>query len=178
MTERLNSAVTALMTDHSLLSRFRRRPVAAMRRFRLSECELDAVKSGDERRLLAHGLAPELISGRPRAPHWFGGLVGTVARRLAAPVVIAVMLALAVQAGGAPVARAGRVEARVRMRAMRRSGPKGGPVGLRRASSGRAGKRVQTIQRRVTRRASYGTGLSRALTRLSGGDRICKPGCD
>ena len=141
-----------------------------MRRFRLSECELDALKSGDEQALLAHGLASELITGRPQAPHWFGGLVATVARRMAAPALIAVMLALAVQSGGIPTASAGRAEARFRMRSMRDSGP----LGLRRAK-GRARVRthVEAIRARVRGRSSstYRAGIRTARAQL--GDCKC-----
>ncbi|MCH8115797.1 MAG: hypothetical protein IIB25_09985 [Chloroflexi bacterium] len=170
MNKRITSAVTALITDNSLLSRFRRNPAAAMRRFRLSECELDALKSGDEQALLAHGLASELITGRPQAPHWFGGLVATVARRMAAPALIAVMLALAVQSGGIPTASAGRADARFRMRSMRDSGP----LGLRRAT-GRARVRthVEAIRARVRGRSSstYRAGIRTARAQL--GDCKC-----
>ena len=136
-----------------------------MRRFRLSECELDVLKSGDEQALLAHGLASELITGRPQAPHWFGGLVATVARRVAAPALIAVMLALAVQSGGIPTASAGRAEARFRMRSMRVSGP----LGLRRAK-GRARVRthVEAVRAKVSGREGYRVGLGTARARLVG----------
>ncbi len=164
MTERLNSAITALMTDDSLLSRFQRSPEAAMRRFGLSECELDAVKSGDEQQLLAHGLKPELINRRPEAPHWFGGLLGTVARRVAAPVVIAVLVAFAVQGGGistASAARANRNAARhvSRMRT-------GGPVGLRTLSRTRARRQTRWVRASVRDGARYSVGLDTALAQI------------
>ena len=104
MTERINKAVLALATDDSLLAKFREDPAATLQEFELLECELDAVKSGDERLLLIHGLDPEIIFRQPPSPHWFGGLVGTVARRLAAPALIALLLALAVQGSGAQTA--------------------------------------------------------------------------
>lgn len=163
MNKRITSAVTALITDNSLLSRFRRNPAAAMRRFRLSECELDALKSGDEQALLAHGLASELITGRPQAPHWFGGLVATVARRMAAPALIAVILALAVQSGGIPTASAGRADVRVRMSSMRKSGP----LGLRRASGrARVRTRIKSVRARVSGRAGYRAGIRTARAQL------------
>ena len=165
MNKRITSAVTALITDNSLLSRFRRNPAAAMRRFRLSECELDALKSGDEQALLAHGLASELITGQPQAPHWFGGLVATVARRMAAPALIAVMLALAVQSGGIPTASAGRANGRAVLRV--RSTRLSGPAGLRRVSMrARAFPRVRAVRARVRESHRYVTGLRTASTRF------------
>lgn len=169
MTERLNSAVTALMTDNSLLSRFRRDPAAAMRRFELTDCELDAVKSGDEQALLSHGLAPEMVAGQTRAPHWFSGLVGTVARRMAAPAVIAVLFALAVQGGGIQTASAGRanIRARIRVGSMRADGP----LGMRRASiRARARADVSGIRAGIRARASHRYGVRTAGSRMS----VCK----
>jgi len=171
MTERLNSAITALMTDNSLLSRFRGDPSGALERFGLSECELDAVKSGDEQALMAHGLAPEVVVGRPHAPHWFGGLVATVARRMAAPAVLAVLLALAVQGGGIPTASAGRAN----VRAVRRVGSMrtDGPLGMRRASvRARARADVPAIRAGIRARASHRFGVRTASSVLG----VCK--CD
>ena len=77
MTERINTAVTALFSDSSLLAKFKNNPEKALRSFDLLECELDAVKSGDEQALLAHGLDPQLVIGHTVTPHWFRGLLGT-----------------------------------------------------------------------------------------------------
>jgi hypothetical protein len=131
MNERLNSAVTALITDSSMLSRFRRNPTVAMRQFKLSDCELDALKSGDERSLIAHGLAPELVTARPHSPHWFSGLEGTVARRMAAAALMALLLALAIQNAGSPTASANSARAKSRVGARLSRMREHGPAGLR-----------------------------------------------
>ncbi|NQW18357.1 MAG: hypothetical protein HQ478_12815 [Chloroflexi bacterium] len=165
MNEPLNSAVKALISDGSLLSKFRRDPAAAMRRFKLSECELDAVKSGDEQQLLAHGMTPELITGQPQAPHWFGGLLGTVARRMAAPAVLAVLLAIAVQGAAAPDANAARANKRAtrRVNNIRTFGPSG----LRRASvRARTRSNVRYTRAGIRKRASYRVGLQTASAQL------------
>jgi hypothetical protein len=163
MTQRINSAVKALATDDSLLAKFRQDPAAVLLDFELLECELEAVKSGDEGMLLAHGLDPELIFGRPSPPHWIAGLVGTVSRRLAVPALIAVLLALAVQGSGIQTASAARASFRARrqIHGVRTLGP----AGLRREGSrvgARARARVRSVQKRISTRARYKNGLIKA----------------
>jgi hypothetical protein len=132
------------------------------------------VKSGDEQALLAHGLDPQLVIGHTVTPHWFRGLLGTVARRMATPAVIAIMLAIAVQGSNVQTASADETpnRARARIRSMR----SGGPSGLGRASA-RASKRsgVRAIRKRIGARAlrTYRVGLNRAVAQAGCGR--CSP---
>jgi len=163
MAKRVNAAFKALMTDDSLLARFRTDPEEAMHSFELLECELDAIKNGDQEALLTHGLDPQLINGQEVAPHWFSGLLGTVARRMAAPAVIAILLAVGIHAADTQSASA----ARANFRAGNRIGRvrKSGPSGLRQARS-RANKRSSARRARVGKRivtdARYRSGIDTA----------------
>ena len=56
--ERLTDAVNALLHDRKLVSRFRRNPGRALRRFGLDAAELEAVKRGDATELVELGLDP------------------------------------------------------------------------------------------------------------------------
>ncbi|NQW19912.1 MAG: hypothetical protein HQ477_04180 [Chloroflexi bacterium] len=161
MTQRINSAVKALFADDSLLAMFRKNPDKAMRRFELLDCELDAIKLGDQEALLAHGLDENLITAPVMAPHWFTGLLGTVARRMAAPAVIAVLLALSIHAADISTASAARANVRARQRIGRIRAQ--GPLGLRRISL-RARKRtnIRAVRARVLTRHSYRVGLDTA----------------
>ena len=177
MNERLNSAFKAVTSDGAVLSMFRRDPAAAMRQFNLSACELDSLKSGDERLLLAHGLSPELVVDERRAPHWFGGLFATISKRVAVPAVVAVLLVLAIQNAGPAPARASRgVPDRVGVRLSRMSLE--GPSGLRRAS-GRVGERanVRAARAMVRDRGARFRGLSSAIAQVGGqvGCEECSP---
>ncbi len=154
MNERVNSAVTALLSDGSLLSSFRRDPAGATRQFRLSECELDALKSGDEQSLMAHGMAHELITGKLQTPHWFGGLVGTVARRMAAPALVAILLALAVQGGGTSEVNAATGKGRAGARLRRATGRSSARSNVRMARAG------------VQNRRSYSVGIRMATSHV------------
>jgi hypothetical protein len=172
LNERVNRAVQALLSDKSLLFEFQENPADAMRQFGLTECELDAVRLGDEQSLLDHGMDPALIGGQAVAPHWFGGLIGTVARRMAAPAVLAILLALGVHAADSQTASA----ARANIRAGRRiSGIRiHGPSGLRRASiRARARSNVRAARAGIRARASARAGLGRALAQV--GCQKCLP---
>jgi hypothetical protein len=162
MTDRVNAAFKALLSDDLLLKSFKKNPRKALRSFELLDCELDAIKLGDERALVAHGLDAELVVERVSSPHWFAGLFGTVARRMAAPAVLAVLLALSVQAFDAPTASA----ARANVRAGRRVGKirAHGPLGLRRISlRTRARLNVRAVRARVREQGSYKRGLTNAI---------------
>jgi hypothetical protein len=59
--ERLTDAVNALLHDRKLVSRFRRNPGRALRRFGLDAAELEAVKRGDATELVELGLDPRTV---------------------------------------------------------------------------------------------------------------------
>ncbi|MBN4064448.1 hypothetical protein JYU04_01780 [Dehalococcoides mccartyi] len=169
MNERVNSAVKALISDESLLAKFQDSPSDAMRKFELLECELEAVKLGDEQSLLAHGMDPALMGGKVVAPHWFNGLFGTVARRMAAPAVLAILLALGVHAADTQTASAARANFRAgsRVRNVRTFGPSG----LHNISArARTRTQVRTVRARIRTRASARAGLSQAASQLG----VCK----
>jgi hypothetical protein len=164
MANRVNAAFKALMSDDSLLAKFRTDPGEALRSFELLECELDAIKSGDQQALLTHGLDPQLITGPEVAPHWFSGLLGTVARRMAAPAVIAILLALGIHAADTQPASAARasLRARTRIRQVRTFGPSG----LRRASlraNVRSSARRARVRISVRAKARYLRGIDTAF---------------
>jgi len=169
MNERVNNAVQALIADKSLLTAFKKQPAVALKRFNLLECELDAVKRGDDEALLNHGLDPMLIDGNVSAPHWFSGLFANVSRRMAAPAVIAILLAIGIHAADTQSASAAR--ANLRAKSHVRSAREHQPTGLKRSfkrASARARKvsNVRTAQARVRTRASARAGLSNALSQI------------
>ena len=168
MNERVNNAVRALIADKSLLATFKKDPAAALKRFSLLECELDAIKQGDDDALLSHGLDPMLIDGNVSAPHWFSGLFATVSRRMAAPAVIAILLALGVHAVDTQSASAAR--ANLRARTQIRSARMHKPLGLRR-SSVRANARARRVSNVRVAQASARAGLDNALNQVAGCDK-------
>src|SRR5919199_1821152 len=97
---RMNKALTRLSIDREFLDDFRRDPEAALRPYRLSETEIEAIKAGDAASLAACGVdVVALAEGRP---------LGRLARRL--PRVAAAMFAL--RAVVLPLAPAGAARAR------------------------------------------------------------------
>ncbi len=63
--ERLTEAVNALLQDRKLVSRFRRNPERALRRFGLDAAELEAVKRGDATELVELGLDQRSVWPEP-----------------------------------------------------------------------------------------------------------------
>jgi hypothetical protein len=136
--ESLNDAVERLLGDGDFLRRFRRNPERALRRYELTETEIEAVKRGDAHELLALGLDPAYVW--PKAPaSVLAPWLCLNAKRLAPAAFLAAALALL----AAPTARG--VEQRP------------GPPGRRRA--------LGRLTEQMTRHPR--TGLRRALARTS-----------
>lgn len=172
----LNHVVERLLNEPLFLERFRRHADGMLARHRLSAEEREAIKSGDAYRLVALGMSPALIEGRPgdRAT-----AVSFVLRRgalLPAATLAALLLALAPGAvaradividpgkpGAEPRATARFRLARIRASRVRVSGRRAARARVRahRATPGqlRARARLAPAGRR--------TGLVRAGARLS-----------
>ena len=169
MNDRVNKAVRDLTTDESLLAAFKDQPTLALKSYDLLECELEAIKQGDQQALLNHGLDPMIMEGRVSAAHWFTGLFATVSRRLAAPTVIAILLALGIHAADTQSASAARTNIRARRRV--RSARAHNPLGIRtfsvRANArARTRSNVRAAQTDVRKRASARAGLNNALSQV------------
>jgi hypothetical protein len=115
--ESLNDAVERLLTDGAFLRRFRRDPERTLRRYDLTETEIEAVKRGDARELLALGLDPAYVWPKVQTAALEPWLFQN-ARRLAPAAFLAAALALL----AAPTARGveGQPGPPGRMRALRR----------------------------------------------------------
>ena len=99
--DRLSDAAASLLIDSEALERFRRSPEVIAKAFDLSEEELGALKSGDERRLLALGMDPELVSPKVIDTRGWASVLLRTAARLAVPVAAALLVV-----AGAGAARA------------------------------------------------------------------------
>lgn len=169
--EKLTDVVRRLLADRRFLARFRRDPAAATARYGLTAPELDALKSGDQARLIALGLDPGVVDGRPTAQVSWTQLLPVV-RRLTAPAALAALLAAAMLPGATasaadkecPVGKRcfGQGRAARRIGSIRTSGPSG----LRRASGRAATERVMTVKGMVRESMPYDAGLMRAMARL------------
>jgi hypothetical protein len=139
--ESMNDAVGRLLTDGAFLRRFRRNPERALRRYDLTETEIEAIKRGDARELLALGLDPAYVWPKAQAAALEPWLYLN-ARRLAPAAFLAAALALL----AAPTARSAR------------EGPPGrpGPPG-----------RVRALERLTRVAGRRRTGLTRAFVRAA-----------
>lgn len=171
--EKLNGVVRRLFADRRFLARFRRDPAAATGGYGLTDDELDAVKSGDQTRLITLGLDVRIMDTRPIGQGIWTHLL-PVACKMAAPTALALVIAAALLPGATALA-VGR-ECKLGARcdgprtAARRIGLHRalGPRGLRRAMRRTAAKRrVARVRFGIRARASYAAGMMRALSRLA-----------
>ena len=111
--KRITRAVEKLLTDDRLLQRFRRKPAKAMVQYRLSAEEVELVRSGDLRALLANGLDRAVVYRKPVSRPLFASMLSRFGWRLAPAALLTLMLALfpatAVRADEAGTVRTRRV---------------------------------------------------------------------
>jgi hypothetical protein len=159
--ETLNHAVERLLTDGAFMRRFRRNPERALRRYELTETEIEAIKCGDARELLALGLDPAYVWPKAQTATLEPWLFQN-ARRLAPAAFLAAALALL----GAPLAR-GAQNPPGRARATRRLARVAARhrTGLRRALV-RTGRNAPPGMRHAVGRAEN-TGIVRSVERVA-----------
>jgi hypothetical protein len=104
MNEQLNKAVERLLCDRRFLGRFRRSPESALARYDLNPEEIEAVKRGNPRELLALGLDPQYVLPSPPL-RGSGVRLLLRAKRLTPALVFAAMVLPAAPAFAAETAR-------------------------------------------------------------------------
>ena len=179
--ERLTNAVAALIVDREAKDEFRRSPETIGAEFELNAEELDALKSGDETRLVRLGMDHEILSPSIRPSNWWSSVVMQATRKMAAPAVVA-LIAMASIAGGAAraddkiPASSGRADVRARARTSIRALRADGVLG-------RASIRASQVSGRALARARLSVptidanlaGLTRARASVPGG--VQEPPC-
>ena len=113
--DRLTDAASALLVDKRALAEFRAAPEGLARAFDLSDDELRALMSGDERRLIELGLDPAVVSPKLVDTRGWASVIIKTAARLAAPIAAALMIVAAAGTGARadePIIISGRRSAR------------------------------------------------------------------
>ena len=88
----MNQVVERLLVDRRFLSRFRDDSDGAMARYSLTRAESEAVKSGDQRRLLDLGLDRKFVEPTPRPRSWWASFALRSAAILSVPALVAILL--------------------------------------------------------------------------------------
>jgi len=150
---RLTAAAAGLLTDDALLARFRHHPASALRGYRLTDEQIDALKAGDFGMLTSHGLDATALYAP--ATGWRRA-AASIARKV--PRLVPVMLAAGLWAS--PVAIASPVGGRRARRIFRV-----------RARAGRSGPSVRA--RAGGRTFRYGRPSDRVARARIRADRTC-----
>ena len=100
MNDRLNNVIERLLLDEGFLRRFRSNPERALEPYELTDAEVAAVKSGDERQLLHMGLDPAYVYPQPREGFLHAWIVRHTKRLTPALVLAAFVLPVAPAVAG------------------------------------------------------------------------------
>lgn len=93
----LDRLVKRLLSEKGFIRVFQENPKAYAARYRLSATQLEALLDGDEARLMAVGLSPELVQPKDPSSSWFAGALLRMGK--AGAVLLAVLVAVGLNTG-------------------------------------------------------------------------------